>query len=220
MKKIELFVDQDGVLADYDSDYHRLTGGEPGEKGKVKAARFKEHPHFYKNLPLMPDAVKLWNFVKQYDPKILSAKSNWLPFSKQDKIDWMEKHFHLPASRVIVVDYPNQKPRHCTPGAILIDDNQKNCDEWKAAGGVVILHKNADDTIRQLKSLIQSHVSEAFDNIWGCIEAGQDMDSAELPPMTHEELAEAFKTFFKPMAPEECECNNLQETFDELVDRT
>ena len=37
--------------------------------------------------------------------------------------------------------------------AILIDDFASNIKRWEAAGGIGILHKNANDTIQQLKKL-------------------------------------------------------------------
>jgi len=33
------------------------------------------------------------------------------------------------------------------------DDRESNIDQWRAAGGIGILHTSASDTIRQLKKL-------------------------------------------------------------------
>ena len=186
---MKLWIDLDGVLADYEGEYRRLTGGDPSEKGKVKAARFKTHPHFYLHLPLLPDAMQLWHFVKPYDPSILSAASNYVPASRQDKYEWVKHHFGLSGSKVIVVDYPNEKWKHCQgKKSVLIDDNAKNCAEWEKAGGTAIFHKSAADTIQKLKVLIShietTHVKEAFDQL------------------------------------KEAPCINVEEAFDDLVDRT
>ena len=37
--------------------------------------------------------------------------------------------------------------------AVLIDDLQKNIDEWTAAGGTGILHVSAEQTLKELKDL-------------------------------------------------------------------
>jgi hypothetical protein len=39
-------------------------------------------------------------------------------------------------------------------GEILIDDSIRNCELWDAAGGISILHKNADSTIGKLKIIL------------------------------------------------------------------
>ncbi len=39
------------------------------------------------------------------------------------------------------------------PGALLIDNKQPTIDSWEDKGGIGILHKNADDTIKQLQKL-------------------------------------------------------------------
>lgn len=159
-------VDLDGVLASYGEEYRKLFNADPAEKGKIKFTRFKQCPNFYRNLPLMSGALKLWAFLKPYHPSILSAKSNFCPASKPDKIAWVHQHLGLTdPNKIIIVDYPNEKWKHCTPGSILIDDSEKNCKEWEKAGGVAILHTSAEETIKELKKLLivdTSHVNETF----------------------------------------------------------
>lgn len=167
--KPKIWVDLDGVLADYNSGYKAL-GGDPDEKGAAKAMRFKKAPNFYRHLKLLPDAMKLWDFVKHHDPHILSASSNYLPkTSFQDKHDWVAEHLHLHGDKVVIVKMPNLKQKHANKGDILIDDNAKNCSEWQNAGGTAILHVSAERTIRELKHLLGLHeaqnVVEAFENL-------------------------------------------------------
>jgi len=45
------------------------------------------------------------------------------------------------------------KKNYAAPNHILIDDRKSNIDEWRAEGGIGILHTSAADTIRQLKKL-------------------------------------------------------------------
>ena len=52
-------------------------------------------------------------------------------------------------------------------GNVLIDDRQSNIDAWESEGGIGILHKNARDTIKELKmlrsgiSIVKPEVSNA-----------------------------------------------------------
>jgi hypothetical protein len=195
----EIFLDLDGVFADYEGEYRRLTGGDPSEKGKTKAMRFKSFPHFYLNLPLLPDAMKLWSFVKVFHPKFLSAASNYLKASREDKENWVLHHFHVTGNdRVIIVNYPKDKWQHCKPGAILIDDKLQNCADWEHAGGIAIHHVSADLTIKKLKQILERenyvaahhvvetferlyvepptpNLTETFSQIFKMIESGQDL---------------------------------------------
>ena len=42
---------------------------------------------------------------------------------------------------------------YAAPNHILIDDRESNIDQWRAAGGIGILHTSASNTIQQLKKL-------------------------------------------------------------------
>lgn len=191
MQTPPIFVDLDGVMADYEGEYRRLTGADPNEKGKIKFSRFKPFPNFYRHLPLLPDAMTLWHFLKPYDPHILSAASNFVKTSRQDKYEWVHEHLHLSGPKVIVVDYPNEKWKYCTKGAILIDDNAKNCAEWEHAGGVAILHTSAASTIHKLKELL-GHQHEA---------------------VSTQNVVEAFQTLSEAVTT-----SNVEETFIELTE--
>jgi hypothetical protein len=147
----------------------------------------------------MTDYLKLWHFVEPYHPTILSAKSNYVPFSKEDKIQWLSQYLHLTdPKRIIICNYPNEKTRYCIPGAILIDDSTKNCSEWINAGGNAIIHHNAEQTIQKLKPILHqlevSNVTEAFEQL-AIVDAMNELRS-------------------------DTTCENVLEVFDELVDRT
>jgi hypothetical protein len=49
--------------------------------------------------------------------------------------------------------YSKDKHQHCRPGDILIDDRSSNIEEWQAAGGIAIHHKNIDTTLQELSKL-------------------------------------------------------------------
>jgi 5'(3')-deoxyribonucleotidase len=195
----ELYLDVDGVFADYEGEYRRLTGGDPSEKGKIKAQRFRQMPHFYRNLPLMPDAMKLWTFAKVYNPFFLTAMSNFQMTSREDKHQWLHQHFNVSGERAIVVGYPHDKYKYAGPNKVLVDDLAKNCDEWVRAGGIAIHHKSVDDTIRRLKALFghseASHVVETFQAMQDTPNVIETFQALETPTATN--VAEAFDCLWK-----------------------
>ena len=87
------------------------------------------------------------------DIRILSAKSNYLKTSYDDKIEWVSTHLHMTGPKVHIVAYPQDKQKLCKKGDVLIDDNTKNCSEWINAGGTAIIYKDAESCIRKLKAL-------------------------------------------------------------------
>jgi hypothetical protein len=64
----------------------------------------------------------------------------------------------LPNVKVIsddadIIDYINKKQEFASPNSILIDDREKNIEQWRNAGGIGVLHTDAASTIKQLKDL-------------------------------------------------------------------
>ena len=149
----KIYCDMDGVLADFESGYEKLTGIDlRGEF--VKGDDFwdpisKAGVGFWAGLKWMPDGQKLWNYLKPYKPDLLSAPSRE-DSSRIGKHVWV-KH-KIPGTKLIL-RYAKQKQELATPESILIDDRQVNIDQWEAAGGIGILHTSADNTIKQLKQL-------------------------------------------------------------------
>ena len=45
------------------------------------------------------------------------------------------------------------KPDYASPTSILIDDYPKNIKEWENKGGIGIVHKSAEQTLRALEKL-------------------------------------------------------------------
>ncbi len=149
----KIYSDMDGVLADFENGYKKLTGVDL--KGEfVKGDDFWDPIKvagvgFWAGLKWMSDGQKLWNYIKPYKPDLLSAPSRE-DSSRIGKHVWVKQK--LPGTKLIL-RYAKQKQELATPESILIDDRQINIDQWEAAGGIGILHTSADDTISQLKKL-------------------------------------------------------------------
>ena len=152
--KYKIYVDMDGVLVDFDGGYEKLTGM------TTRAADEKGPEFFWKpiskagakwwiTLNWMPDGKQLWDYVKKYNPELLSAPSRE-EASKLGKRVWVKRE--LPGVKLILRS-ADKKQEFASPNSILIDDREKNIEQWKSAGGVGILHTDAASTIKKLKEL-------------------------------------------------------------------
>ena len=154
-----IFCDLDGVLVDFDKAMEEIgfpRGSVETDKktrnqfwGKV-GAMAKQGIPFWGNMDPMSDAQQLWDYVKKYNPEILSATGH-VGNATAEKHEWVKKHLgNVPTH---LVRKSSDKAQLAAPTHVLIDDREKSIEPWVAAGGIGILHKNAADTIRQLKEL-------------------------------------------------------------------
>lgn len=161
--KATIYCDSDGVLADFGAQAHKVLG-HPWQNGgnrAIQGEKLNNYPKFWETIPPIHDYHVLWEFIAKYAPHILTAvPSDPWKFSFHDvekgKREWYARYIpSLPQSRIHIV-YREDKARYATTGHsrnILIDDHEKNCSQFEAAGGIGILHHSAKATIIQLKSL-------------------------------------------------------------------
>ena len=148
----KIYCDMDGVLVDFDKGYKELTGTEASfdtPKEEFWAPIQKAGAEFWIKLQWMPDGKQLWEFIKPYNPQLLSAPSKD-ESSKIGKFVWVKRN--VPGTKLILRS-AERKQEFATPNSILIDDRADNIQRWKDAGGVGIHHTSAADTIQQLKDL-------------------------------------------------------------------
>jgi hypothetical protein len=152
-----LFLDCDGVLADFDAGAKRILGMTP--------AAFEEHHgrgefwkrlararNFYGALQQMPDAQELFDAVKHLRPTILTG----VPLGKwaaPQKELWAAEHF---PGVPIITTLAREKHLHMETGDVLVDDRENHRHLWEAAGGTFVHHRNSGDTIRQLAEIYPS----------------------------------------------------------------
>ena len=147
----KLFLDCDGVLADFDAGAAKLLGM-PADAFQKKFGnrafwgRIAKAPNFYGSLPLMPDAMELFDAVKHLDPIILTGlpRGNW---AADQKMRWAAQHF--PGVRMITC-MARDKRNHAREGDVLVDDMLKHAHLWEEAGGIFVHHKNARESLREL----------------------------------------------------------------------
>lgn len=151
-----IFVDMDGVIADFDKRYFELFGeAKSKEKFNERFQQFIESRQF-ETLDLLPGAIKLINFLSAYNiPKrILSSTARPIYYRKisDQKQVWLKNNFiRWPQ---IFVPGASIKRHWATPNSILIDDHLLNIEDWNKNGGIGIHHKDVDITIETLKKYI------------------------------------------------------------------
>jgi hypothetical protein len=150
--KRQLFLDCDGVLADFDRGATAILGMQPKAFEKRHGlgrfwAKLASAPDFYFSLPLLPGATELFEAVKHLDPVILTGlpQGNW---AADQKVRWAAQHF--PGTRIITTMARNKR-NHGKPGDVLVDDMLKHAALWEEMGGVFIHHRNLDETLAKLR---------------------------------------------------------------------
>lgn len=149
---MQIFVDMDGVLADFDTGYALMLGvGTSKETDNVDWAKVRAHDRFYENLPPMLDMRELWDYVSRYVPIILTGVPHSVEEAAENKRAWVRKHI---GSHVEVRCCPSKENNlHASPGDILIDDWERYRHLWVAKGGRWIMHVSAPDTIIELQKM-------------------------------------------------------------------
>lgn len=159
-----LYIDMDGVTADFDEFAQRAlglsgTGPAAGIYPEDKWQQLAKEQRMYRDLKKTPYADELvrrcvkFCLARDYDYAFLTAvpKGNDVKWAFYDKVEWAQKYF--PGIPVFFGPFSKDKHTHCKPGDILIDDRASNIEEWTAAGGIAIFHKDLETTLAELSKL-------------------------------------------------------------------
>ena len=153
--KYTIYCDMDGVLVWFDKMFKSRSNlldrkdQSPEVQEKVWKFLGAQDKTFWSEMEWMPDGRELWDFVKDLDTKICSTPVR-NDASKVGKQEWCEYHLGKDIHVILTED----KEAHAGPTHILIDDRPTNIDKWKDAGGIGILHKNTEESIRQLTEIL------------------------------------------------------------------
>lgn len=171
---MQVFLDSDGVLADFDTLAGEILGMPPREFERVKHTggaaemwkRLYEHEDFFYKIPKMPDADELVQGVIDmgFDPIVLTGipskdGSDW---AIGQKMRWYaEKYPDLP----VITCKSKDKLLHMIEGKhnVLIDDWTQHKAAWERAGGTFIVHTSAKKSLQDLAQV--AFRIRAFDEI-------------------------------------------------------
>lgn len=157
MAEPKLFLDCDGVLADFDAGARKVLGADVAtfERRHGKSAFWRQLARakdFYATLPKMPDADLLFGAVRHLDPTILTGlpMGNW---AAPQKVRWAAEHF---PGVPIITCMARDKHRHMNGQDVLVDDSERHMTAWQEAGGIYILHRSARESLAQLADIYPS----------------------------------------------------------------
>ncbi|KAG5183315.1 hypothetical protein JKP88DRAFT_181932 [Tribonema minus] len=154
----QLWLDMDGVLADFDSAASKALRTDNSYKwewlhgSKAFWDTLNQNPNFFGDLPPMVDCLVLFDKVEHLRPIILTA----LPKVGAEEVDaqkraWVAKY--LGEDVRVVTCQTHEKPDYCGLGDVLVDDRSVNKARWEAEGGRYVIHTSANDSIRQLREM-------------------------------------------------------------------
>ncbi|HRZ18947.1 MAG TPA: GNAT family N-acetyltransferase [Methanofastidiosum sp.] len=156
---MKIYVDQDGVLSDFDKEFQKLGHGSADDFVEKYSENAMWHlinskvDNFWKYMEWMPDGKDFWNFVKDHNPTILTKPAP-VKHCKEDKLAWLKKEIgDVP---VIVT---TKKEKYADKDSVLIDDMPKNISKWQEAGGIGILHTSAENSIKKLQKILSKKSS-------------------------------------------------------------
>jgi|GEM_PF-460159 len=173
MKDIKkIYFDMDGVLADFNKGLIELCNITPVDQSQATPdddnATFnaiRHADHFYRKLDMVEGAKDLFDTLyEKFGDKceiltgVPNPKRN-IPEASEDKRAWAKEKL---SDKVVVHTVRRaQKKHYCKgPEYILIDDYQKNIDEWKKNGGTGILFRNVGQVLEEIEDYLDEEGKE------------------------------------------------------------
>jgi len=140
--EIEIFLDLDGVIADFDG--HVISQG----KQQVNKPEWTEYSKleraWWQTMPQIAGARAFFDSLEKMAPvtfltgMVLENTDGW-----SGKAEWLWEFLPergMYAADDLMVCRPKHKQKLAGPGRILVDDSEKNIEQWIAKGGIGIIH--------------------------------------------------------------------------------
>jgi hypothetical protein len=157
--KLQVFLDLDGVFADFDARVKHLTGKHPSQLDRNHLWKaVNADKRFFAELELIDGCLDLWERAKDLEPIFLTGAPSNKVFHHQ-KREWVARIFG-PEFTVHVVP-KKLKQEYSGPHKVLIDDTPINIEQWIARGGHGILHTGDHaSTVAALNQLLRLYDEE------------------------------------------------------------
>ena len=161
MKK-KIFLDLDGVFASFHEGVIEHTGKDISHfKGNDNLLwdSLRQIDNLFYTLPVLEGSQEMLDYLLSHDHdyEFLTAiprPEGKLATAADDKERWVRAHLTKTVPVSTVVGGKNKWKfliKH--PGAVLIDDYQRNLDLWAQNGGISVLHTSPKNTVKTLQSL-------------------------------------------------------------------
>jgi phosphoglycolate phosphatase-like HAD superfamily hydrolase len=159
----KIYFDMDGVLADFDRGIRELCHMEPAanQAENSKAAddamweAVRAVGHFYDKLEPMPGALEMFEILhERYGDRCeiltgIPKPHRGILTSGEDKTNWAHRVLS-DKLKVNVVLREEKKNYAKNRGYILIDDLERNINEWNEAGGTGIRFNGVEEVLKKL----------------------------------------------------------------------
>ena len=158
----KIYLDMDGVLADFFHEYAKLAGVPADKFGKHDYRSIppaKQDPtldkmigtDFFVRLPKFPTADQLVQLALSYAPNYNICSSPLrgdFKNSEHWKRVWIKKNLSPQPSEIVITGTKETyaKNKDGSPN-ILIDDRGSNIERWKAKGGIGIKYQADEDSL-------------------------------------------------------------------------
>ena len=165
-----VYVDMDGVLADFFGGVEKLYGVDHWKQlvsDKTKDLKMEvinkiQGTDFFATLPKFPTADQLLAIVKEYTGGTFSILSSPLRGDHQNsanhKKTWISQNIEAPAEIIITGRKESYaKDKRTGTSNILIDDRPKNLDRFKASGGYGILYQANRNPVSKVKMELEQY---------------------------------------------------------------
>lgn len=154
-----VFVDLDGVLADFDAGALEVFGMSFKDYQEIHGAavawkKLAKEPDFYTRLPMIDGAYDMLEEIWQHAS--LTQILTGLPLGKwaePQKREWCD--LHLGSRFSVICCMSRDKWQYCTTGDMLVDDREEARVDWEGAGGVFIHHVGAESTLAALHAALR-----------------------------------------------------------------
>lgn len=155
---MQLYLDMDGVLADFDKRARQILGTDPSDFQDKHGSKYfwtmlHSTPDFFSSFEPMLDSPFLIDAVRHLEPMVITGVPNIKgELVAAQKLAWIAQWHPWMNGRVITC--PSQyKSLWCRPGDIIVDDRTEYRHLWEAKGGIWVHHTSAYESIRQLRDL-------------------------------------------------------------------
>lgn len=151
-----LFVDLDGVLADFDGYFESQFGVRPNQDTYEPPGMWdliRKHGSFYRDQPPFPNTHQFWLSLLRFHPKpiVLTGVPWSIPNVEAHKREWVNKHLGEDVNLICCKSV--DKCKYGRPGDVLIDDRIKYSHHWIQMGGIFVHHTSVENSIQKVASL-------------------------------------------------------------------